>query len=120
MKHRDTVFSVRVHKQGGSLMIVLPPPIREHLGLWPGDELDLLITEDGQIVLQTHPGASEKDLLRRGQVFAYGRMKRAEAALPAARQAGYNEGYFRRGSEDLFRPPMPVRTVPPRGRRGRG
>jgi bifunctional DNA-binding transcriptional regulator/antitoxin component of YhaV-PrlF toxin-antitoxin module len=120
MKSLHYLFTVRIHKRGGSLMTVLPPTIRRHLGLRRGDLLDLLITEDGQVVLQTHPGASEKDLLRRGQVFAHQGMKRAEAALPAARQAGYDEGYFRRASEDLFRAPMPVRTVPPRGRRGRG
>ena len=120
MKSLHSLFTVRVHKRGGSLMTVLPPAIRRQLGVRPGDLLDLLITEDGQVVLQTHPGASEKDLLRRGQVFAQQRMQRAEAALPAARDAGYAEGYFRRASEDLFRAPMPPRTVPLRGRRGQG
>lgn len=120
MQSQASLFPLRVHKHGGSLMITLPPTVQRHLGVRPGDLLELLITEDGQVVLETHPGASEKDLLRRGQVFAQQRMQRAEAALPAARDAGYAEGYFRRASEDMFRAPMPPRTVPPRGRRGRG
>jgi antitoxin component of MazEF toxin-antitoxin module len=101
MESQVSLFPVRVHKHGGSLMIVLPPTVRRHLGVRPGDLLDLLITEDGQVVLQTHPGASDKDLLRRGQVFAYGRIKRAEAAIPAARQAGKHEGYALGRMHDL-------------------
>lgn len=101
MESQASLFPVRVHKHGGSLMIVLPPTVRRHLGVRPGDLLDLLITEDGQLVLQTHPGASEKDLLRRGQVFAHQRVQVAEAAIPAARDGGYHEGYCRGRMEAL-------------------
>lgn len=101
MENQASIFPVRVHKHGGSLMITLPPTVRRHLGVPPGDLLDLLITEDGQVVLQTHPGASEKDLLRRGQVFAHQRVRVAEAAIPAARQAGKHEGYALGRMHDL-------------------
>ncbi|MBN1653729.1 MAG: type II toxin-antitoxin system PrlF family antitoxin [Deltaproteobacteria bacterium] len=33
--------------------MVIPKPVREHLGLHPGDRVDFLIREDGEVVVRS-------------------------------------------------------------------
>jgi len=115
-----TQFPARVLAHARGLHVTIPRPWRRTEGLTAGDPVLLLERAPGVFELQIEQGGSEKELHRRMEILMRMRIEKARAEVEAARDNGYAEGYWRRASEDMFRAPMPPRTVPLRGRRGQG
>lgn len=56
---------VKVTKAGGSLMIVLPRPVRDALKLAHGDRVALAVVDEQIIVTRIEPGKDERRFLPR-------------------------------------------------------
>jgi len=96
-----THFPARVLTHARGLHLTIPRPWRLSEGLSVGDPVMLLERAPRLFELQIIPGASEKELQRRGEIVMRMKIEQARAELDAARRAGYHEGYALGRMHDL-------------------
>lgn len=54
---------VKVWRQGGSLLITIPPSIRDEVGLAKGDQVALAVFDGQILVTRIQPGKDERKFL---------------------------------------------------------
>ena len=64
---------------------VIPKPVREHLGLKPGDEVEFIVRDDGEVVVKP---ATEDIRKLKGILYRAGRKPVSLEAMEAAIRRG--------------------------------